>query len=85
MWNEKNLKIIPVMLFLFCVLEILELSLIVYDMNKIEKIEKDLENNLQVIETIINSLDNRSKFMQFGTFKYKKRILSNATCLNFRL
>ncbi|GAA7447536.1 hypothetical protein MM0357_14670 [Helicobacter pylori] len=64
MWNEKYLKIMPAMLFLFCILEVLELSLIVYSMNRIEKIEKDLKNNLQVMETIINSsLENRSKFM----------------------
>ncbi|WQV40574.1 hypothetical protein KVM91_02255 [Helicobacter pylori] len=52
MWNEKFLKIIPAMLFLFCVLEIFELVLIITDMNKTEKLENDLRDNLQIMETI---------------------------------
>ncbi|WP_033596348.1 hypothetical protein [Helicobacter pylori] len=56
MWDEKFLRVIPTVLFLFCLLEIFELVLIINDMNKTEKLENDLQNNLQVMETITNSL-----------------------------
>ncbi|GAA7376250.1 hypothetical protein BD0135_14660 [Helicobacter pylori] len=57
MWHEKILKIIPAMLFLFCILQIFELVLIINDMNKTEKIENDLRDNLQTMKTIINLLN----------------------------
>ncbi|WP_100983407.1 hypothetical protein [Helicobacter pylori] len=63
MWNEKFLKIIPAVLFLFCLLEIFELVLIVNDMNKTEKLENDLRNNLQVMERITNLLNEHLKVM----------------------
>ncbi|GAA8452069.1 hypothetical protein KKKH17_06530 [Helicobacter pylori] len=56
MWNEKILKIIPALLFLFCILEIFEMALIIDDMNKIEKLEEQLKQNLEVLEKISNSL-----------------------------
>ncbi|GAA9671621.1 hypothetical protein HpVH12_14550 [Helicobacter pylori] len=52
MWNEKAIKIIPALVFLFCLLEIFELVLIIDGMNKTERIEKELKNNLEVINTI---------------------------------
>ncbi|GAB0054122.1 hypothetical protein YGH029_14440 [Helicobacter pylori] len=52
MWSERFLKVIPAVVFLFCILEIFELVLIVNDMNKTEKLENDLRNNLQVMEYI---------------------------------
>ncbi|WP_024422614.1 hypothetical protein [Helicobacter pylori] len=52
MWNEKTLKIIPAALFLFCVLEIFELGIIINTMNKTEKLEAKIENNLKVLEHI---------------------------------
>ncbi|GAA9849286.1 hypothetical protein VN0598_13910 [Helicobacter pylori] len=52
MWNEKNIKIIPVMLFLFCLLEIFELGLIIVDMNKAEKLEAEIRDNLQKLANI---------------------------------
>ncbi|GAA7383131.1 hypothetical protein ID0624_14520 [Helicobacter pylori] len=52
MWNEKYLKIIPAMLFLFCILEIFELVLIINDMNKTEKLEVKIRNNLKMLEGI---------------------------------
>ncbi|GAA7348489.1 hypothetical protein ID0616_19450 [Helicobacter pylori] len=52
MWNEKYLKIIPAMLFLFCILEIFELVLIIDDMNKSEKLEVKITNNLKALEDI---------------------------------
>ncbi|GAA6944587.1 hypothetical protein HpHUE59_15400 [Helicobacter pylori] len=52
MWNEKNIKIIPVMLFLFCLLEIFELGLIIVDMNKAEKLEAGIKANLKMLENI---------------------------------
>ncbi|MGN8468395.1 hypothetical protein ACR9MN_04975 [Helicobacter pylori] len=54
--QEKIIKIIPGLLFLFCVLGILELFLIIEDMNKTEKLEKEVKNNLEVVETIAKLL-----------------------------
>ncbi|WRC74999.1 hypothetical protein E5K93_03545 [Helicobacter pylori] len=72
MWNEKFLKIIPAILFLFCLLEIFELVLIINDMNKTEKLENDLKNNLQVTETIVNLLNEHLEGMQLESFEGKK-------------
>ncbi|MGL2699905.1 hypothetical protein ACQJ7H_06120 [Helicobacter pylori] len=52
MWNERFLKVIPAVVFLFCLLEIFELVLIINDMNKTEKLEEEVRNNLKVLETI---------------------------------
>ncbi len=52
MWSEKIIKVMPAVLFLFCLLEIFELVLIVGNMNKIEKLEARIENNLKVLEDI---------------------------------
>ncbi|MDU9787620.1 hypothetical protein RGC40_07530 [Helicobacter pylori] len=49
MWNERFLKVIPAMVFLFCVLEIFELVLIINDMNKIEKLEAAIRNDLKAL------------------------------------
>ncbi len=50
MWSERFLKVIPAVLFLFCVLEIFELVLIITDMNKTEKLETEIKNNLKMLE-----------------------------------
>ncbi len=50
MWHEKFLKVIPAVVFLFCLLEILELVLIINDMNKTEKLEVEIENDLKVLQ-----------------------------------
>ncbi len=52
MWNERFLKVIPAVVFLFCLLEIFELVLIINDMNKTEKLEAEIRNNLKVLEDI---------------------------------
>ncbi|GAA8328988.1 hypothetical protein HpHA55_22510 [Helicobacter pylori] len=52
MWSERFLKVIPAIVFLFCLLEIFELVLIINDMNKTEKLEEEVQNNLKVLETI---------------------------------
>ncbi|WRB06338.1 hypothetical protein KVL72_01015 [Helicobacter pylori] len=54
--RERVIKIIPALLFLFCVLGILELFLIIEDMNKTEKLENEVRKNLEVIETITELL-----------------------------
>ncbi|GAA9357321.1 hypothetical protein UBN96_05770 [Helicobacter pylori] len=54
MWNERFLKVIPAVVFLFCLLEIFELFLIIDDMNKTEKLEAEIRNNLKVLEGITN-------------------------------
>ncbi len=57
MWNEKIMKIIPALLFFFVLLEIFELGLIINDMNKTEKLESQLRENLQILDTIANLLN----------------------------
>ncbi len=57
MWDEKSFKIIPAILFLFCVLEIFELVLIINDMNKTEKLENDFKNDLQFMKIAIETFD----------------------------
>ncbi len=64
MWNERILKIIPALLFLFVFLEIFELALIINDMNKTEKLEKQLRQNLEVLETITNLLNEHLEGME---------------------
>ncbi|GAA7359781.1 hypothetical protein [Helicobacter pylori] len=72
MWNEKFLKVIPAVVFLFCILEIFEMVLIINDMNKTEKLENDLQNNLQIIGTITNLLNGHLDCMQLERFERKK-------------
>ncbi len=50
MFNERFLKVIPVVVFLFCVLEIFELVLIINDLNQTEKLEAEIRNNLKSLE-----------------------------------
>ncbi len=52
MWDRKIIKIIPALLFLFCLLEIFELVLIISNMNRAEELEVKVENNLKVLEDI---------------------------------
>ncbi|GAA6793081.1 hypothetical protein HpHCM62_10490 [Helicobacter pylori] len=52
MWNERFLKVIPAVVFLFCVLETFELILIINEMNKTEKLETEIRNNLKALENI---------------------------------
>lgn len=66
------LKVIPAVVFLFCVLEIFELVLIINDMNKTEKLEAEIKNNLKVLEDITILLNKHLEGMQLEHFKYKK-------------
>ncbi|GAA8287860.1 hypothetical protein HpNP123_16260 [Helicobacter pylori] len=52
MWNEKFLKVIPAVVFLFCVLEIFELVLIIDGLNKIEKLETGIKQNLKELKEL---------------------------------
>ncbi len=61
MWNEKILKVIPAILFLFCLLETFELTLIINGLNKSEKLEAQLMKNLEALETITNLSNENSK------------------------
>ncbi len=72
MWNEKFLKVIPAVVFLFCVLEIFELVLIINDMNKTEKLEAKIRNNLKVLEDITILLNEHLEGMQLEHFEDKK-------------
>ncbi|GAA9279076.1 hypothetical protein TH0225_06540 [Helicobacter pylori] len=72
MWNEKFLKVIPAVVFLFCLLEIFELVLIIEDMNKTEKLENSLRDSLQTMETITDLLNEHLDGMQLEGFEHKK-------------
>ncbi|GAA7075366.1 hypothetical protein KVC34_01365 [Helicobacter pylori] len=73
MWDEKYFKIIPAMLFLFCILEIFELVLVINNMNKSEKLEALIRNNLKALESITILLNKDLEGMQLlGGFKDKK-------------
>ncbi|WQR81780.1 hypothetical protein KVD71_07415 [Helicobacter pylori] len=71
MWHEKFLKVIPSVVFLFCILEILELVLIIEDMNKTEKLESEIKKNLEVVETITELLNNHLEGMDLEKPKIK--------------
>ncbi|ANT43224.1 hypothetical protein [Helicobacter phage DeM53M] len=76
MFNERFLKMIPEIVFLFCILEIFEMVLIIVDMNKTEKLEAKIRNDLEMIEYILNER------MQLEHFQDKKIKLNNATEFN---
>ncbi|MGL2675178.1 hypothetical protein ACQJ7I_07930 [Helicobacter pylori] len=64
MWNEKIIKIIPPVLFLFCLLECFEMVLIINDMNKTEKLETEIRDNLKALENIVILLNERLESMR---------------------
>ncbi|GAA8802074.1 hypothetical protein BTM150_09430 [Helicobacter pylori] len=72
MWNERFLRVVPAVVFLFCVLEIFELVLIINDMNKTEKLEYQLQRNLEVLERITILLNKHLECMQLERFKDKE-------------
>lgn len=63
MWDGKIIKIIPAVVFLFCLLEIFELFLVIEDMDKTEKLETEIRNNLKALEDITVLLNKHSKSM----------------------
>ncbi len=71
MWHEKFLKVIPAVVFLFCLLEIFELVLIINDMNKTEKLEAQIRENLKVLEAIAILLNEHLEGMQLEHFEDK--------------
>ncbi len=72
MWNERFLKVIPAVMFLFCLLEIFELVLIINDMNKTEKLEAEIRSNLKMLEAITILLNEHLEGMQLEHFEDKK-------------
>ncbi|GAA8365377.1 hypothetical protein HpDR4_02650 [Helicobacter pylori] len=64
MWSERFFKAIPAVVFLFCFLEIFELVLIINDLNKTEKIERELKKNLETTKTITEFLNEYLECMQ---------------------
>ncbi|MGL2449512.1 hypothetical protein ACOWM4_02275 [Helicobacter pylori] len=71
MWNEKFLKVIPEVVLLLCVLEIFEMFLIVDDMNKAEKLEAKIANNLKVLEDVTILLN---EYLEGKQLEYSKKI-----------
>ncbi|WP_208373081.1 hypothetical protein [Helicobacter pylori] len=74
--QEKIIKVIPALLFLFCILSILELFLIVGDMNKTEKLEGEIKQNLEVVKIITELLNEHLEGMglekpKIKVFKHK--------------
>lgn len=51
LWIEKVIKVIPAVLFLFCLLECFELVLIIINLNKTEKLEMKFEEDLESLKT----------------------------------
>ncbi|GAA9624352.1 hypothetical protein HpVa144_06850 [Helicobacter pylori] len=72
MWSEKILKVIPATVFLFCLLEIFELAFVVSYIDKIEKIETEVINNLKMSEDIATLLNEHLIDMGSKHFKDKK-------------
>ncbi|WQX82748.1 hypothetical protein KVM77_01035 [Helicobacter pylori] len=70
--QKKIIEVIPGLLFLFCVLNVLELLLIIEDMNKTEKLENEVSKNLEVVETIVKLLDEHLEGMGLEHFYNKK-------------
>ncbi|BAO97561.1 KHP30-like phage protein [Helicobacter pylori NY40] len=64
MLEERFLKVIPAVVFLFCVLECFELVLIISDMNKTEKLETEIRQNLKALENITILLNEHLESMQ---------------------
>ncbi|MUU54820.1 hypothetical protein F7207_07750 [Helicobacter pylori] len=64
MFDEKFLKVFPAMVFLFCLLEIFEMFLIINDMEKTEKLEREVSKNLEILETIAELLNEHLEGMQ---------------------
>ncbi|MFP6257950.1 hypothetical protein ACLGDM_00055 [Helicobacter pylori] len=71
MWSERLLKVIPAVVFLFCVLEIFELVLIINDMNKTEKLEAEIRNNLKVLEDITILLNDQLEHFEDKKIRIK--------------
>ncbi|MGL2527259.1 hypothetical protein ACOWOP_03895 [Helicobacter pylori] len=72
MWDERFLKVIPAVVFLFCLLEIFELVLIINDMNKTERLENQLRENLQMLDNITILLNEHAECMSMGSFHNSK-------------
>ncbi|TPH95673.1 hypothetical protein FIM42_04450 [Helicobacter pylori] len=71
MCNEKAIKIMPSVLFLFCLLEVFELVLVIIDMNKTERLETEIRNNLKVLEGIAALLSEHLEHIDLEHFKDK--------------
>ncbi|MGL2713446.1 hypothetical protein ACQJ7S_07745 [Helicobacter pylori] len=82
MWNEKTIKIIPALMFLFCLLQIFELALIINDMDRTERLEARIENDLKSLEHISILLNERLKGMDLEHSKDKGAKIKNATTFN---
>ncbi len=72
MWNERFLKVIPATVFLFCLLEILELCFIFSNINQAEKLEAKIKNNLKMLESITILLDEHLEGKRLEHFQDKK-------------
>ncbi|GHQ67034.1 hypothetical protein VN0401_08130 [Helicobacter pylori] len=72
MLSGNIMKIISKVLFLFCLLQIFELVLIINDMNKTEKLETEIKNNLKMLKNITELLNEHLECMDLKHLKYKE-------------
>ncbi len=59
-------------MFLFCILEIFEMLLIINNMNKTEKLEVQLLQNVEVLKIITASLNEHLECMELEHHKDKR-------------
>ncbi|EQL73351.1 hypothetical protein [Helicobacter pylori] len=72
MWNERFLKVIPAVVFLFCILEIFELVLIINITNESEKLETETKLNIKALEGDMFLLNEYLEGIGLQHFEYKK-------------
>ncbi|WP_154414831.1 hypothetical protein [Helicobacter pylori] len=71
MLDERFLRVLYALVFLFCLLEIFELVLSISGINKTENLEYQLRQNLEMLGMISNSWNEHAECM--GLKHYKKR------------
>ncbi len=74
MWNGRVIKVIPVVLFLFCLLECFEMVLIIINLNKTEKIEVQFEENLEALKMNATLLNEHLECMKLEHFKERRKL-----------
>ncbi|UOR68634.1 hypothetical protein [Helicobacter pylori] len=72
MWGRKIIRVMPAILFLFCLLEVFELVLTINGMNKAEKLEVGLMRNLESLGKSANLLSERLNGMGSEYCKNKR-------------
>ncbi|GAA8772583.1 hypothetical protein DUHN15_14820 [Helicobacter pylori] len=69
MWDEKIMKIMPGIAFLFCLLEFFELGLTIFYIGAIERLEVKITDNLKASEDLAILLNEHLKGMGLKGYK----------------